>query len=122
VIGISATTGTPLGGAEHLRQSIADILGTPLGTRLARRDYGSLLPELLDQPVNAATRLRLYAATALALLRHEPRIRVSRIGFEIGVAAGTARLTITARRTDVAAAAAPFTVTVPARGMAALSA
>jgi phage baseplate assembly protein W len=119
--GMSANSGTPLEGAEHLRQSIADILGTPLGTRLARRDYGSLLPELIDQPANPATRIRLFAATALALLRHEPRLRVTRVSAEMA-AAGAVTLTIAGTRTDVAARAAVFTATVSARGLSALPA
>jgi len=55
MIGTNASTGRALEGTEHLVQSLADILGTPLGTRAMRRDYGSLLPELIDQPTNPAT-------------------------------------------------------------------
>lgn len=77
--GMNAVTGKPISGVDHLRQSIADILSTPIGTRIGRRDYGSLLPELIDQPANPAARVRIYAATALALLRWEPRLRVTRV-------------------------------------------
>ena len=63
----------------HLRQSIVDILTTPLGTRLERRTYGSLLPELIDHPDHGATRVRIYAAVASALMRWEPRLRLSRV-------------------------------------------
>ena len=63
----------------HLRQSIVDILTTPFGTRVERRSYGSLLPELIDHPDNAVTRMRLYAATASALMKWEPRLRVNRV-------------------------------------------
>ncbi len=63
----------------HLRQSIVDILTTPIGTRVERRSYGSLLPELIDHPDNAVTRMRLYAATASALMKWEPRLRVNRV-------------------------------------------
>ncbi len=66
-------------GLEHLRQSIVDILTTPIGTRVERRSYGSLLPELIDHPDNAVTRMRLYAATASALMKWEPRLRVNRV-------------------------------------------
>jgi phage baseplate assembly protein W len=119
--GMSAVTGKPLDGAEHLRQSVADILGTPLGHRVGRRDYGSLLPELIDQPANPGTRILLYAATALALLRHEPRLRVSRVTLSAGDVAGGAILTIAGKRTDVAVKVAAFSVTTPVRGLAALS-
>mgnify|MGYP006175739793 CR=1 FL=1 len=69
-------TGAALGLVEHIAQSITDILTTRIGTRVMRREYGSQLPDLIDWPHNAATRLQAYAATAMALMRWEPRIRV----------------------------------------------
>lgn len=77
--GLNQRTGRAVDGVEHLRQSVADILTTPIGSRIARRTYGSLLPELIDQPDNGATRVRIFAATAGALMRWEPRLKVSRI-------------------------------------------
>ncbi|AVO37391.1 GPW/gp25 family protein [Pukyongiella litopenaei] len=74
--GISATTGRKLGGIDHLRQSIRDILTTPLGSRVMRRDYGSRLFDLIDTPYSSATRLAIIAATAEALITWEPRIEV----------------------------------------------
>jgi hypothetical protein len=52
--GMSRTTGAALGD-EHLAQSCEDIVTTPLGTRVMRRDYGCLLAELIDRPLNRAT-------------------------------------------------------------------
>lgn len=89
MIGMSRHTGARLGGMDHLRQSVADILSTPLGSRVMRRDYGSLLPELVDQPNNDATRVRVYAATAAALMRWEPRIRVQRVSVQQASSAGS---------------------------------
>lgn len=86
--GMHITTGKSLTGIDHLRQSIADILTTPIGTRVMRRDYGSLLFELIDQPDNGYTRIRMYAATASALLRWEPRIRISQVSMERTSVAG----------------------------------
>lgn len=83
MIGMSAQTGRAISGVDHLYQSVADILTTPLGTRVMRRDYGSLIPELIDQPLNGATVVRLYAATADALARHEPRIRLTSVQLQI---------------------------------------
>lgn len=77
--GIDRTSGKPLSGKAHLRQSIQDILTTPLGSRVMRRDYGSRLFELVDAPVNAETIAELYAATAEALDRWEPRLRLTNI-------------------------------------------
>ena len=77
--GTSAITGQHLAGIDHLRQSIRDILGTPIGSRVMRRDYGSRLPRLIDAPMNRATLVQIYAATIEALGRWEPRIRVNRV-------------------------------------------
>ncbi|ELN2578469.1 GPW/gp25 family protein [Enterobacter kobei] len=77
--GMNARTGRPLSGNDHLRQSILNILTTPVGTRVLRRDYGSELPELVDAPVDAALIGRIRRATADALNRWEPRIRVTRV-------------------------------------------
>jgi phage baseplate assembly protein W len=77
--GTDASTGKWLTGLDHLRQSIADILTTPLGSRVMRRDYGSNLPFLVDAPMNAETLAEVYAATADALQKWEPRIQVSKV-------------------------------------------
>lgn len=77
--GMNQTTGERLAGLAHLRQSIADILSTPIGSRVMRRDYGSRLFELIDQPYNGTTQVRLYAATAEALLKWEPRIKLTHV-------------------------------------------
>lgn len=86
--GMSRTTGAPLEMLQHLRQSIADILTTPLGSRVMRREYGSNLPFLIDQPFNDHTRMLCYAATAMALMRWEPRLRLSRVQFTVGTEQG----------------------------------
>lgn len=79
MIGMSATTGRALGGIDHLQQSIRDILTTPIGTRVMRRDYGSTLFELVDAPVNPTTQLLFYAATAEALAKWEPRFKIAQV-------------------------------------------
>lgn len=79
MIGISAATGASLSGVDHLRQSIRDILTTPKGTRVMRREYGSLLPALVDAPLNDGTLVDLYAETFAALLTWEPRISLEQI-------------------------------------------
>jgi len=77
--GMDARTGKPLAGIRHLRQSIHNILTTPLGSRVMRRDYGSNLFELIDQPLTQSTLMDIYAATAQALRRWEPRFRLTRV-------------------------------------------
>ena len=97
--GMSRTLGTAIDGDDHLAQSVADILLTPIGSRVMRRDYGSLLPQLLDQPLNDATRLALFAATATALRRWEKRLRLVRCALE-KTGAGAATLFLEGYRTD----------------------
>lgn len=77
--GTDATTGKRLTGIDHLRQSIRDILTTPLGSRIMRRDYGSRLFDLTDNPLNEVTLVEIFAATAEALMTWEPRLKVQRV-------------------------------------------
>lgn len=84
--GMNAATGRALDDIEHIQQSVRDILTTPLGSRVMRRDYGSLLPDLIDAPLNDATLLQAYAATIMALIRWEPRIRVTAVRRQVSTA------------------------------------
>jgi phage baseplate assembly protein W len=111
--GMDRDTGTTLDGEAHLHQSVADILSTPIGSRVGRRDYGSFLPELIDQPVTPAGILRLYAATALALSRWERRLRLKRVTLAAGARPGAATLLIDGQRTDGAAANSRTRLTIP---------
>lgn len=82
--GMNAANGRALSGLDHIRQSLADIITTPIGSRVMRRHYGSEVPELIDQPLNGATTLRIYAATAHAVLLWEPRIALTGLQLERG--------------------------------------
>jgi phage baseplate assembly protein W len=75
---MNASTGRSIGYTAHISQSIADILTTPIGSRLMRRRYGSFIPSLIDQPMTPANILRLQAATAQAIMKYEPRTRLRR--------------------------------------------
>lgn len=77
--GLNATTGKELTGLDHLQQSIRDILTTPIGSRVMRRDYGSRLFELQDSPLNRTTIIEYYAATAEALDKWEPRLTLTSV-------------------------------------------
>jgi len=92
--GMSRTTGKALNGFDHLRQSIADILSTPLGTRVHRRDYGSRLPRLVDRPINQSLVADMVAATAEALDRWEPRLRLEQIKIDNVTADGQVTLSL----------------------------
>ena len=111
--GMDATTGKPLSGEAHLRQSIAHILTTRVGERVGRRDYGSLIPDLIDGAMNAAGRLRIYAATAIAIARWEPRLRAARFDLLPGERAGAWTLAIEGDRLDAPQPNARTRIIVP---------
>lgn len=94
MIGVSNQNGKALAGLEHLKQSISDILLTPLGTRVMRREYGSRLFELIDAPMNGDTIIAIIAATAEALAQWEPRISVERVVLDEGGDTGKINLTL----------------------------
>lgn len=115
MIGMSKSTGTALDGNDHLAQSLADILSTPLGTRIQRRDYGSLLFDLIDQPLNGATRALVHAATALAISRWEPRLRLRKVNMGGEPALGHLTINIEADRADLPAVNNYVTLSIPIR-------
>lgn len=96
MIGMNAATGKSLSGIDHLQQSVRDILTTPLGSRVMRRDYGSRLFELVDRPASPALLVEIYAATAEALAKWEPRLKVESVQSE-AVSGGKIRLTLVGR-------------------------
>ncbi|WP_425386286.1 GPW/gp25 family protein [Wolbachia endosymbiont (group A) of Barypeithes pellucidus] len=77
--GMDAKTGKTLEGIEHLKQSIIDILTTPINSRIMRRDYGSRLFELVDKPISRDFTLEIYAATAEALGKFEKRFKLEKV-------------------------------------------
>ena len=68
---------------QHIYQSIQDILTTPIGTRIMREEYGSLIQQLIDGPFDDVLQMQLYAAIATAIMRWEPR--VSLLSISIGM-------------------------------------
>ncbi|WP_027824296.1 GPW/gp25 family protein [Laribacter hongkongensis] len=79
--GMHAATGRAVTDRDHVRQSVRDVLLTPVGSRIARRDYGSAVASMIDWPANAHLRMQLMAAAHMALTRHEPRIRITAVSF-----------------------------------------
>lgn len=77
---MSRNSGSDLNEIPHIEQSVEDITSTPLGSRIMRRDYGTLLANLLDSPINDALILQCYSTIYSAISRWEKRIQVSRIG------------------------------------------
>ncbi|MGV8924815.1 MAG: GPW/gp25 family protein [Ewingella sp.] len=98
-IGMARESGRVIEDMAHIRQSVSDILVTPIGSRVMRREYGSLLSALTDQPQNAALQLQIMAACYSAILKWEPRIRLTAIGFD-SLFNGSMVVNLTGVRTD----------------------
>ncbi|MDF3843374.1 GPW/gp25 family protein [Pseudomonas citronellolis] len=79
MIGMDRRNGRPLGGLAHLKQSIEDILGTPLGSRRMRPEYGSQLRRMVDLPLSEGWKSAVQAEVARSLGRWEPRIRLQSV-------------------------------------------
>lgn len=77
--GLSRHIGQIISPKDHLRQSIEDILTTPIGSRVLRRDYGSRLSDLIDKPMTPFLKLEVFAATIEALRKWEPRFIIERV-------------------------------------------
>jgi len=114
MIGMNTATGRAITDLGHIWQSVRDILTTPIGSRVMRREYGSLIPELIDQPMNPVTQLRLMSASVSALVRWEPRIRISSVRFSVATDGG-AVLDIEGDRIDGPRLEALDTLSVPLR-------
>ncbi len=96
---MNAATGTTMATKAHIIQSCRDILTTRIGTRIERREYGSILPDLVDHPHNASNNLRLRAATVTALARWEPRIAIQQVVVGLDMQ-GKTTIEMTATRVD----------------------
>ncbi len=96
MIGMDRRTGKPLSGLAHLRQSIEDILTTPLGSRRMRPDYGSTIRRYVDLPVNEGWKSAVQAEVARALGRWEPRLKLERVKV-VSVVCGQITLQLTGK-------------------------
>ena len=88
MIGMNKASGKPLADFLHLKQSITDILTTPIGSRPMRRDYGSNLFKRIDAPLTGDLVAEIYADVVDALFNYEPRFEVSTVSV-VSVGSGT---------------------------------
>ena len=102
-LGMNSQTGLSVTEVEHIRQSVRDIIVTPVGSRVMRREYGSLLSALIDQP-------QTPAACYSAIQKWEPRVSLTTITFERSETDGGLYVDITGTRS---ANGQPFSLTIP---------
>ncbi len=98
MLGMDRNTGKLLSGTDHIRQSIVDILTTPLGTRVVLPEYGSKLFDLVDNPTDPSLAMRIIMESAGAIARWEPRVRIDRINV---LAVDIGKITILIIATDI---------------------
>lgn len=88
-VGIDRVTFQPITGWDHIKQSIAYLLATPIGSRVLRRKAGAGVESRIDRPQSETEILGLYMDIATALEPRvvdgvqlgEPRFRLTQIVF-----------------------------------------
>ena len=97
--GMSNGTGRTLESRQHLAQSIADVLTTPIGSRVMRREFGGGIAELLGRLMTPALFAAWRQLVATAIDLWEPRFRVRKVmldGSAEALRLGSAHMTIEA--------------------------
>ncbi|PWV97707.1 hypothetical protein DFR52_106232 [Hoeflea marina] len=79
--GVDRETGEILRGIAHLRQSLAVIWVTVIGTRIMRLEFGSRLRGHLGDDITPALALDIYVSMVEAAHRYEPEYRISSLQF-----------------------------------------
>jgi phage baseplate assembly protein W len=63
-------------GIEHVKESIRQILGTPIGSRVMRRDFGSRLRQIVFEPNDSTLDTLIEHYVREAIERWEKRVIV----------------------------------------------
>ena len=79
---MNINTGTNISEINHLKQSISNILTTPIGSRVMRRDYGSNLFNQIDHPVNGELIAEIYLDIVESLFIWEPRFELDQVAVQ----------------------------------------
>lgn len=72
-------TGKDISEINHLKQSISNIISTPIGSRVMRRDYGSNLFNKIDRPINGELIAEIYLDIVESLFIWEPRFELDQV-------------------------------------------
>ncbi|MDA9231357.1 GPW/gp25 family protein [Rickettsiales bacterium] len=79
---MNINTGADISEINHLKQSISNILTTPIGSRVMRRDYGSNLFNKIDHPVNGELIAEIYLDIVESLFIWEPRFELDQVAVQ----------------------------------------
>ena len=67
---------------NHLKQSISNILTTPIGSRVMRRDYGSNLFNKIDHPINGELIAQIYLDIVESLFIWESSFELDQVAVQ----------------------------------------
>jgi phage baseplate assembly protein W len=96
--GLSKTGADSSQEEAHVFDSIKQILGTPVGSRVMRRDFGSRLHEIPFEPQDESTVSLIKHFVADAIGKWEPRVEVVRVDIqEMDASTGKVLTLITVR-------------------------
>lgn len=84
-----------------IAESINRILKTPLGSRVQRPEFGSLLYTLRDRNFDDEYKLKATRYTYEAISRFEPRVKIEQVGFRVKPVSGVLILSITLANGEV---------------------
>ncbi len=90
--GMCRNTGKWLNATDHIKQSVIDIMTTRKGSRLLRRNYGGLLPELIDRPMQPSFIAQYAVAVAQDIDEWDPRVSLKNLSMIEGDGQGQGRL------------------------------
>jgi phage baseplate assembly protein W len=76
---MNINNGKTISEIAHIKQSITNILTTPIGSRIMRRNYGSRLFEKIDRPINGELISEIYSDIIEAIFIWEPRFEVEQV-------------------------------------------
>ena len=79
---MNINTGADISEINHLKQSISNILTTPIGSRVMRREYGSNLFNKIDHPVNGELIAEIYLDIVESLFIWEPRFELDQVAVQ----------------------------------------
>lgn len=81
-------------GLEDIKQSLYILLSTKLGERIMQPRYGSILEQLLFEPINTSFKAHVKDALKDAIYYHESRIEPINVLFEVQAEEGKLEVTI----------------------------
>jgi hypothetical protein len=65
--GMNSDTGQSMTGIPYLRQRLRDVINTPVGSIVGRRDFGSRLYQMVDHNVDSTFQMDAYIRLAEAI-------------------------------------------------------